>query len=144
MCNKLHTNSERISASGTGWKIFRIRDNNILYPLTTTPSLYARPYSPTKKEIVWRSIEGHEKEEKDFGFCFFLDEETALEVMKGWQKLVKEETHVCLKINYKEGLGKHEENTILCNCKSYLIALCKSFSLCNEEDKKKYNFERNI
>lgn len=141
MCNKLHTNSERISASGKGWKIFRM-DNSILYPLTT-PSLLSQ-YSLTEKEIVWRSIEGHEKEEKDFGFCFFLDEETALEVMKGWQKIFNNQTYVCLKINYKEGLGKHEENTILCTGESYLIALCKSFSLCNEEDKKKYTFERNI
>lgn len=112
----------------------RSPDNSITY------------YSPNKRKkyIAWATtleirFPWKDKSKIDMGFCFFLNFEDAEKIRREWQKSFGEKEFVCLKIKYKDGIGKHMENGIVSDC-NVEIALCKQFALFNTEDINKFKF----
>lgn len=140
MCNNLHPDSKKIPLSGIGWKIFYPYD---LYPFVDYPSkktvliaLFTRSsYELNHGETaIWNS-----SMEANSGFCFFLSKEEAekaLIALKEYNDVFFKDS-VIVKITYEEGLGSHEENSII-NGKSFHTAICKKFRL-HRDSKQKYS-----
>ena len=122
MCNYLHPNSKPIPLSGIGYKIV----NSLGGPVFNS---VLRPY-PIGKWIKWNTDAN-----SSMGFCFFLNYEVAVKCHKALKVYGKyyQQSRI-VKIEYKQGLGKHAENNIILE-KLFCIALCKSFKILPELDK---------
>lgn len=87
-----------------------------------------RPYEKRNKNAEYIESWGNG------GFCFFLYKP------EDWIAFrFAHENIICLRIKYKDGLGKHIERNFL-EGESIEIALCKSFKLIDNEENKKYHF----
>ena len=122
MCNKLHSDSKPIKASGVGYKLFTKGSRGSLCPMARDTDY---EYAPDGW-IVWdffidRCLI------KDHGFCFLLSLKEARRLLRHWTA----STCVIHKIQYEEGLGKHKENRITSQG-SYVTALCRRFRIMEE------------
>ena len=122
MCNKLHSDSKPIKASGVGYKLFTKGSKGIRYPMAKDIR-YEKEHDGW---IVWDSsialclI-------KDNGFCFLLSLKEARRLLRHWTA----SNCVSHRILYEGGLGKHKENNITSQG-SYITALCKRFRIMEE------------
>lgn len=124
MCNYLHEKSQPIPKSGKGWKIFRVFNKEIC-PLVGS-YMGTQSYTYKGKNITWLDYY------KGAGFCFFLTREEARKTLKAWKEEVgiykPKDIYTIRAINYKEGLGKHEER-FMTSKHIPIVAICKSFSI---------------
>ena len=129
MCNFMHNDSVPIKKSGKGWKIFE-KPQLSWIKLKPMAQLNARPY-PINESIIWEDYlfqpmydQIENKNEK--GFCFFLTRKEAQRCFDDWVY-----NHNCIirRIEYKQGLGKHNENGISGSHLYYLVALTKEFKI---------------
>ena len=129
MCNELHSDHEKISEEGQGFKIFE-RNNTALFYFNNS---HRQSYESS--EDGWIAWNGRYESSKDMGFCIFLSREVAEECFRIIQQegtSMNNEYQNCyiLPIEYKEGLGKHIETRITPG--DYEIAIVKQFRIIKE------------
>ena len=123
MCNSVHeTGSRPIRKTGQGWKWFSVEDGKVLTLISK------RQYDGNVKK-GW--IKWHEGFFGD-GFCFFMSKKEAINAMKDpwWQKKIAENRISLLKVRYKRGIVRQQED----NFADYVIelAICKEFQIVEE------------
>lgn len=122
MCNRLHSNSKLIPETGMGWKMFCIRNFQVV-------SILGEEYRfDPNGAVIWDGI-AHKHSN---GFCFFLTKEEAERANNLWNRYSRyskaNRDTVVLKIQYYQGLGTHSEDNFISN-EVINIALCKKFKL---------------
>ncbi len=114
MCNKLHSDYEKIKSEGYGYKIFSIGD--------TTCFMNKQRYSTINNWVIWNCEEGK-------GFCFFTSKKEAIRLLKTLKNCCEYKNHYIKRIQYRLGLGKNVETNITNEGEKYIIAICKEFKI---------------
>lgn len=121
MCNYLHLDSRAIKPEGFGWKLFVSETSMTLYPYTIDKDNWIR----WNKDYCTKLTNGGR------GFCFCLRKSEALRLAKVWTERSSVDKVEVARIQYKGGLGRHDEPHI-CSGYSFDTAICLSFKRVRE------------
>jgi hypothetical protein len=125
MCNYSMANSKIIPESGYGWKIFRKKDKDLLFPC-----FWDHPY--TKGEDNWITWTNNLSGQKEIGFCFFPTREEARKCLYELKNMSSSpfyySNNVIRRIEYKQGIEEHITNKIV-NDTPFRSCLAKKFRI---------------
>lgn len=141
MCNKIHRdqNFQEIPEEGEGVKLFNInKETGQVHPFICFPN----GYDVDATGIVFWGRGDYITYSAEYGFCFFFGDielEVKSKIKSDFSALRDPSAeNQYLKIRYKKGLGSHIE--LLFTEDPIRIALCKEFTLHEDEIARGYHF----
>lgn len=126
MCNRLHHDSKPIPKKGYGYKLFYMLDGK-------PTQLYGVDGYDTSPDKWIRWNRGSSLlAPGTYGFCFFRTRQAAQLVFERYHRVP---FIVLSRIQYREGLGRHIEKSMIEDMK-IPIALCKEFKILDDLQEK--------